>query len=85
MKKTLIIKELKHDIAFRVRVEAVGKTGVREIARFKKSGMGYAALGGAGRVIMSGLGYVDEVQFDGEQGTYERLLSLGVINRTVTA
>ena len=85
MKKTLIIKELKNNVVFRVRVEAVGKTGTREIARFAKSGMGYVALGGAGRLIMSGLGYVDEVQFEGEQGTYKLLLSLGVMEAAPAA
>lgn len=78
MHKTLIIKENQAEIVMKIRVKAhVIKT--REIARFSKCGMGYVALGAAGRAIIKGVGFIDELIFDGHQDTYDMLVSLDVV------
>ena len=78
--KTLIVKELTAEIVLKVRVDSGRGIATREIARFQKCGMGYVALGAAGRTILQGVGYVDEVRFDGHVDTYKLLVSLGVID-----
>lgn len=80
MHKTLIIKELKDRIALRVNVKHDdGRSATVEVATFRKSGMGWVTLGAAGRELVKGLGYVDELMFDGHEDTYKMLVTLGVI------
>lgn len=77
--KTLIIAELKNDIVLRVQVSTSrGQQKAVEVARFAKSGMGYVALGAAGRAIITGA-MPDSIQFSGQQDTYNMLVNLGVI------
>jgi hypothetical protein len=78
MHKTLVIRETQAEIILRIKVIHRG-TRNREIARFQKCGMGYVALGAAGRAIVKGVGHVDEITFDGHKDTYDMLVSLGVI------
>ena len=75
MHKTLIIRENKTEIVLRILIRTSG----REIARFQKCGMGYVALGAAGRAIVKGVGHIDEIAFDGQKETYDMLVNLGVI------
>ena len=85
MHKALIVKELSAEIVLRVRVDTGRGVATREIARFQKCGMGYVALGAAGRVILQGVGYVDEIRFDGHADTYKLLVTLGVIEEKLVA
>lgn len=78
-RKTLIITELKNDIVMRVQVSTSrGQHKAIEVARFAKVGMGYVALGAAGRAIINGA-MPDDVQFNGQRDTYDMLVGLGVI------
>jgi hypothetical protein len=79
MHKTLSIRENQAEIVLRISVLHRGTKQNREIARFSKCGMGYVALGAAGRAIVKGVGYVDEINFNGHQDTYKMLVDLGVI------
>jgi hypothetical protein len=79
MHKTLIVRENKADIVLRICVKTSNGASTREIARFTKCGMGYAALGAAGRAITSGVGSVDAIKFNGRGCTYDMLVHLGVI------
>ena len=79
MHKTLIVRETKADIVLRICVETSNGKSTREIARFTKCGMGYVALGAAGRAITSGVGSVDAIKFNGHRDTYDMLVHLGVI------
>lgn len=79
MKKTLAIRETRAEIVLRIKVTTSRGSSTREIARFIKGGMGYVALGGAGRAIIKSAGLIDEITFDGHSDTYEVLVDLGVI------
>ena len=79
MHKTLTIRETQTEIVLRIRIETSRGKATREIARFSKCGMGYVALGAAGRAITSGVGSVDAIMFDGHRDTYDMLVHLGVI------
>lgn len=85
MHKTLIIREKQAEIVLRIKVKTHGHTGTREIARFSKCGMGYVALGAAGRAITNGVGFLDNLIFDGHRDTYDMLVSLGVIEQKTPA
>jgi hypothetical protein len=78
MQKTLTIKELKSDIVMRVTVTTNRGSSTKEIARFANSGMGWCALGASGRYLLQYMNF-DHVQFDGSRETYDRLVSIGVI------
>jgi len=79
MHKTLTVKELKNALVFRLTVTTRSGTATKEIARFANSGMGWVALGAAGRYLGATM-YLDEIAFDGSRDTYERLVGLGVID-----
>lgn len=79
MHKTLTVRETQTEIVLRIRIKTRGHQRTDEIARFQKCGMGYVALGAAGRAIINGVGYVDEITFDGHRSTYDMLVNLGVI------
>jgi hypothetical protein len=55
------------------------RQNTKEVARFSKSGMGWVCLGAAGRALIKGIGWVDEIKFDGSQHTYDMLVTLEVI------
>jgi len=78
MNKTLTVKELKDDIVLRVTVTTANGSKTKEIARFVNTGMGWCALGASGRYLMQHMGF-DHIAFDGSRETYDRLVSLGVI------
>jgi len=79
MHKTLTVKELKNTIALRVTVTTQRGSATKEVARFANSGMGWVALGAAGRYLTTTM-HLDEIAFDGSRDTYERLVGLGVID-----
>ena len=79
MHKTLTIRETQTEIVLRIRIETSRGKATREIARFSKCGMGYVALGAAGRAIINGVGSVDAIMFDGHRDTHDMLVDLGVI------
>lgn len=79
MHKTLTVKELKNAFVFRVTVTTQRGSATKEVARFANSGMGWAALGAAGRYLGATM-HLDEFVFDGSRDTFERLVALGVID-----
>ena len=79
MKKTLIVKELTSAVVLRVQVENSRGKNTKEVARFSKSGIRWVCLGAAGRALINGIGWVDEIKFDGSQHTYDMLVTLEVI------
>lgn len=78
MEKTLTVKELKNDIVMRVTVTTARGSSTKEIARFANSGMGWCALGASGRYLLQYMSF-DHVAFDGSRETYDRLVSIGII------
>lgn len=83
MNKVLVVKELKNHVALRVLVENARGSRVDEVARFKKFGMGLAALGSAGRYL-SEFGLFDELRYEGSRDMYDKLVQLGVIDPLVS-
>lgn len=79
MHKTLTVKELKNALVFRLTVTTQRGSATKEVARFANSGMGWVALGAAGRYLGTTM-HLDEIAFDGSRDTYERLVGLGVID-----
>ena len=79
MHKTLTIRETQNEIVLRIRTETNRHKRTDEIARFSKCGVGYVALGAAGRAIINGVGYVDEISFYGHRSTYDMLVKIGVL------
>lgn len=77
--RILTIRETQAEIILSVRIVMSGKSRTNQIARFSKCGMGYVALGAAGRAIVEGVGFVDEISFHGHADTYQMLVSLGII------
>lgn len=77
--RILNIRENQAEIVLSVKLAMDSKTRTNEIARFSKCGMGYVALGAAGRAIVEGVGFVDEISFHGHADTYKMLVGLGVI------
>ena len=78
MHKTLTIKEMKNDIVMRVTVETKKGSATNEIARFANTGMGWCALGASGRYLLQHMMF-DHVAYEGSRDTYDRLVSIGVI------
>ena len=78
MKKTLIVKETKTAILFKVRVDTRNGSAAKEIARFAKSGMGYCALGASGRYLTQHM-MLDAIEYSGSPDLYDRLVGLGII------
>ena len=80
MYKTLIVKETPRSVILKVRVQRdEGVTlGAIEVARFNKSGMGYCALGAAGRMMAESIS-LDAIEYDGTRDLYDRLVGMGVI------
>lgn len=78
MQKILTVKELKNDIVLRVTVTTAKGSATKEIARFARSGMGWCALGAAGRYLLQHM-MLDETRYEGSRETYDRLVALGVI------
>ncbi len=83
MHKTLIVKELKDAVALRIEIKTARGISRKEIARFCKSGMGWVTLGAAGRALINGAGFLDEISFEGSKETYDMLVSLEVIDPKV--
>lgn len=78
LEKTILVKELKSSVAIRISVKTNRGTASREIARFTKTGMGWVALGAAGRHLTK-TSMADHIVFDGTPETYRQLVDLGVI------
>ena len=85
MHKTLTIRETQTEIVLRIRIETSRYKRTDEIARFSKCGIGYVALGAAGRAIINGVGYVDEITFNGHRSTHDMLVKIGVIEPLAAA
>ena len=83
LNKILIVKELKAAVVIKIRLETSRGIAYNEIARFRKSGMGYVALGAAGRALINGVGFLDEIRYDGSKDVYDRLVALEVIDPKV--
>ena len=78
MQKNLIIKETKTSIIMSVEITTSNGKSKNEIARFSNSGMGWVALGAAGRQITKHA-MLDTLTFVGKPSTYAQLVALGVI------
>lgn len=78
MQKNLIIKETKTAIIMSAEVITSNGKSKKEIARFANSGMGWVALGAAGRQITKHA-MLDSLTFIGKPETYAQLVALGVI------
>ena len=87
MIKTLIVKETERNIILKVQITRPATLidrvkvalGAIEVARFNKSGMGYCALGAAGRMITKSM-TLDHIEFHGSRELYMRLVHLEVID-----
>jgi hypothetical protein len=81
MIKTLIVKETGKNIILKVEIARPGNktVGSKDIARFAKSGMGYCALGAAGRLLCQSMG-LDHIEYHGTLDTYRMLVGLGVLD-----
>jgi len=84
MRKTFIVKELKDAIAMYVSISTFNGCKTKEIARFCNSGMGWIALGSAGRYMLKCTDF-DAIKYDGSKETYDRLVSVGVIEQLEVA
>lgn len=84
MQKSLIVKELKHGIALRVRIQIEDRAKETEVARFNKAGMGKVALGAAAQSLIKG-GLFDEIRYDGSRDLYDKLVQMEVIQPLVPA
>ena len=78
MIKTLIIKETKDHILFKLSVVTQRGTAVTEVARFRNSGMGWCLMGASGRYMLQHF-MLDNIEFCGKEETYKRLVDLGII------
>ena len=87
MIKTLIVEETTRHVILKGQITrpatpinpVVATLSSIEVARFAKSGMGYCALGAAGRMLTSGIS-LDAIEFHGTQDLHDRLVGMGVID-----